>query len=80
MQLKDRLWTTVALFHFCNLIWGPEERCLCHSICLTVKLFIAMVRNENIAQMYIDTVSQKLKKVKALIIICQTSNQIAKMK
>jgi len=30
--------------------------------------------------MYIDTVSQKLKKVKAVIIICQTSDQIATIK
>ena len=22
MQLRNRLWTTIALFHFCSLIWG----------------------------------------------------------
>ena len=34
----------------------------------------------NIAQTYIDIDSQKLKQVKAVIIICQTSNQIATIK
>ena len=38
-----------------------------------------MVGNENIAQTYFYTVRQKQKKLKAVIIISQTSNQIATM-
>jgi hypothetical protein len=34
----------------------------------------------NIAQTYIDTDSHKLKQIKAVIIICQTSSQSATMK
>ena len=54
------------------------------SICSMVQLYIGVqysvststVGNENIAQTKIATDSKKLKKVKAVIIICQISNQI----
>ena len=41
--------------------------------------YIKLVGDENLAQTYIDTDSQKLKQVKAVIIICLTSNQSATM-
>jgi hypothetical protein len=42
-------------------------------ICTTVQLYILLLGNEFVVQTYISTVSQKLKQIKAVIIICQIS-------
>ena len=44
-----------------------------------VQLYIDSYGMANIARTYIDTDSHKLKQVKIVIIICQTSNQSATM-
>ena len=49
------------------------------SMVLLQKCIYRKLGNANIARTYIDTDSHKLKQVKAVIIICQTSNQSATM-
>jgi hypothetical protein len=55
---------------------SAEERFLCQFVQCSIYIKLG---NENIAQTYIDSDSQKLKPAKAVIIIYQTLNQIATM-
>ena len=63
----------------CKKSYSAEEICTVYANLLNGPTIYRKLGNANIARTYIDTDSHKLKQVKAVIIVCQISNQSATM-